>query len=79
MINVLLQLREVSLDYNNCNRSTRVNNLATYLGSVRSRGRRQLRQAERVCKNYLQEQLRILHLSREQLNLEGTAKSFRDG
>ncbi|XP_042875238.1 thioredoxin domain-containing protein 11-like isoform X3 [Penaeus japonicus] len=63
-------LREVSLDYNNCNRSTRVNNLATYLGSVRSRGRRQLRQAERVCKNYLQEQLRILHLSREQLNLE---------
>ncbi|XP_042230966.1 thioredoxin domain-containing protein 11-like isoform X2 [Homarus americanus] len=63
-------LREISLDYYNCDHSSRVSNLARYLGSVRSRGRGQLRQAERVCRNYLQDQLRVLHMSRQQLNLK---------
>ncbi|XP_071521287.1 thioredoxin domain-containing protein 11 isoform X2 [Panulirus ornatus] len=64
-------LREISLDYNNCNYSSRVSNLARYLGSVRSRGRNQIRKAERVCRNYLEDQLRILHLSRQNLYLQG--------
>ncbi|KAK7077199.1 hypothetical protein SK128_004047 [Halocaridina rubra] len=63
-------LREVSLDYNNCDQSNRVNNLINYLGSVRSRGRGLLRQTERVCKSYLQEQLSVLHMSRQELNFE---------
>lgn len=63
-------LREVSLDYNNCDESTRVNNLGQYIGSVRSRGRGILRQAERICRSYLKDQLSVLHLSRQQLNFK---------
>nr|XP_045596949.1 thioredoxin domain-containing protein 11-like isoform X2 [Procambarus clarkii] len=63
-------LREISLDYNNCNQSSRVSNLARYLSSLRAKGRSQLRQAERVCRSYLQNQLHILHMSKQQLNFK---------
>nr|XP_053655636.1 thioredoxin domain-containing protein 11-like isoform X3 [Cherax quadricarinatus] len=61
-------LREISLDYSNCNQSSRVSNLARYLSSLRAKSRIQLRQAERVCRSYLQNQLHILHLSKQQFN-----------
>lgn len=63
-------LREVSLDYYNCEQSSRVSNLGQYLGSMRSRGRGQLRQAERICKSYLKEQLSVIHLSRPHFNFQ---------
>ncbi|KAK4316919.1 hypothetical protein Pmani_011968 [Petrolisthes manimaculis] len=63
-------LREVSLEYNNCNQSSRVSNLARYLSSARTSGRRQLRNAEKMCRRYIQNQLHLLHLSRQQLRNE---------
>lgn len=48
-----------------------MSNLARYLSSARTSGRHQLRNAEKMCRSYIQDQLHILHLSRQQLSGEG--------
>ncbi|KAG0730339.1 Thioredoxin domain-containing protein 11 [Chionoecetes opilio] len=64
-------LRELSLEYFNCNQSGRVSTLARYLGASRSRGRTHQRKVERACHTYLAEHLQLLHLSQQHYTAEG--------
>lgn len=64
-------LREISLDYFNCNQSSRVSTLARYLRVSRSRGRTFQRKVEKACQTYLTEHLQMLHLAQQQRASEG--------
>ncbi|CAL4105676.1 unnamed protein product [Meganyctiphanes norvegica] len=61
-------LREVSLEYHNCEEKSRLQRMASIISSARTHGRNQLRQAQKKCHEYIKDKLKTMEILKQQQN-----------
>lgn len=59
-------LREVSLEYHNCEEKSRIQRMANILSSARTQSRNELRQTEKTCHEYIKERLKTWDTLKQQ-------------